>query len=224
MSEQEANGTRLDWRTEDRGIFFHLGRLVSRYPLAVGLVIVALISGASLWAKAKREEAERLHIAEEAQRLAQGEARRAQLLKEEADHRAQCTTGIQNVISEARLAIKTDPDRALAIMNACGDLIEDPRGKAMHKEALQAAQAVGAREAARVVAEEKRQRQAELARRKREGVRIGMTQEEVLQSNWGRPESVNRTVTSRGTREQWVYPGMRNYLYFEDGVLTTIQN
>ena len=51
-------------------------------------------------------------------------------------------------------------------------------------------------------------------------VHIGMMQEEVLTQGWGRPQSVDRTVTVHGTREQWVYPGSRNYLYFDDGVLT----
>ncbi len=60
------------------------------------------------------------------------------------------------------------------------------------------------------------------AEKKRQGVRIGMSGQDVLDSSWGRPEKVNRTTTQRGVREQWVYHG--NYLYFEDGVLTTIQN
>lgn len=63
---------------------------------------------------------------------------------------------------------------------------------------------------------------AESARRRKEGVHIGMTEDEVRQSSWGRPESVNRTIMANGTHEQWVYSG--GYLYFEDGVLTSIQN
>ena len=63
----------------------------------------------------------------------------------------------------------------------------------------------------------------DIATRRREGVRIGMTQSQVLQSSWGKPQQVNRTSTSRGAREQWVY-SIRDYLYFEDGMLTTIQN
>ena len=56
------------------------------------------------------------------------------------------------------------------------------------------------------------------------GVRIGMTSDQVLkETSWGKPRSVNRTTTTRGTREQWVY-GYPNYLYFENGVLTSIQN
>jgi len=54
------------------------------------------------------------------------------------------------------------------------------------------------------------------------GVKVGMTQQECLNSSWGEPEKVNKTTTAYGTKEQWVYDG--NYLYFEDGILTTIQN
>lgn len=68
-----------------------------------------------------------------------------------------------------------------------------------------------------------RNERSDLATRKKEGVRIGMTQSQVLQSSWGKPHQVNRTSTSRGDREQWVYSG-RDYLYFEDGTLTSIQN
>lgn len=53
-------------------------------------------------------------------------------------------------------------------------------------------------------------------------VRIGMTQEQVVVA-WGRPEDINKTVYSFGVHEQWVY-GIGSYLYFEDGILTTIQN
>lgn len=63
----------------------------------------------------------------------------------------------------------------------------------------------------------------ELAKWKKEGVNIGMTAERVLLSSWGKPESVNRTTNAFGVREQWVYGG-GNYLYFQDGVLTSIQN
>jgi hypothetical protein len=53
------------------------------------------------------------------------------------------------------------------------------------------------------------------------GVSIGMTGEQVRKSSWGRPKSINETITARGKHEQWVYGG--NYLYFENGVLTSIQ-
>ena len=43
------------------------------------------------------------------------------------------------------------------------------------------------------------------------GVRIGMTQQQVLATQWGKPNSINTTTNRYGTREQWVY-GSRNYL------------
>lgn len=61
------------------------------------------------------------------------------------------------------------------------------------------------------------------AQKKREGVRIGMTPEDVRASSWGKPEHINRTTATYGTHEQWVY-GSGSCLYFEDGILTTIQN
>lgn len=62
----------------------------------------------------------------------------------------------------------------------------------------------------------------EAAEKRKRGVHIGMTREEALASSWGRPRKVNTTTTASTTREQWVYDG--GYLYFTDGILTTIQN
>lgn len=79
------------------------------------------------------------------------------------------------------------------------------------------------RERDAAAAEERKRIAAEKAWQARGGVRVGMTKKQVLASNWGEPEHVNRTSNSRGTTEQWVYGG-GNYLYFTNGVLTTIQN
>lgn len=68
-----------------------------------------------------------------------------------------------------------------------------------------------------------RQEQERKAKAKSEGVRIGMTKQQVLDSSWGKPQRVNTTKSAYGVHEQWVYGG-HNYLYFEDGILTTIQN
>jgi hypothetical protein len=54
-------------------------------------------------------------------------------------------------------------------------------------------------------------------------VSIGMTKEEVLTEGWGRPIDINRTITANGTSEQWVYDDNK-YLYFENGILTAIQD
>ena len=52
---------------------------------------------------------------------------------------------------------------------------------------------------------------------------IGMTTKEVENSTWGKPQSVNRTVTANSVKEQWVYPNYK-YLYFEDGIMTSFQD
>lgn len=51
---------------------------------------------------------------------------------------------------------------------------------------------------------------------------IGMTKSEVENSTWGKPNKINKTTTQYRVHEQWVYSGNR-YLYFDDGILTSIQ-
>jgi hypothetical protein len=55
-----------------------------------------------------------------------------------------------------------------------------------------------------------------------EKVFVGMTTEQVIMS-WGKPTDVNRTRVGRAVHEQWVY-GNGTYLYFDNGILTGIQN
>ena len=50
---------------------------------------------------------------------------------------------------------------------------------------------------------------------------IGMTSAQCSESI-GSPQRINRTTTMRGSREQWVYHS--RYLYFENGILVTIQD
>ena len=52
-------------------------------------------------------------------------------------------------------------------------------------------------------------------------VSIGWSKE-MCRESWGKPERINKTTTAWGVHEQWVYG--YNYLYFEKGILTTIQN
>lgn len=52
-------------------------------------------------------------------------------------------------------------------------------------------------------------------------VKIGFTKAMCIES-WGKPELINKTIGKYGTHEQWVYED-GNYLYFENGKLTTIQ-
>jgi hypothetical protein len=52
-------------------------------------------------------------------------------------------------------------------------------------------------------------------------LQIGMSKEMVLWS-WGEPDHVHTTTNANAKREQWVYDN--DYLYFDNGILTTIQN
>lgn len=88
--------------------------------------------------------------------------------------------------------------------------------------------------------EEERQRKDEIARQERnkqimqkygqkygslicEGkVCLNMTKEMCIEA-WGRPIYVNSTIVKGMVAEQWVY-GWRTYLYFDNNVLTAIQN
>ena len=53
-------------------------------------------------------------------------------------------------------------------------------------------------------------------------VRLGMTQQECLDLA-GHPKEVNRTKNAAGSLAQWVYHDGR-YLYFDNGILTSIQD
>lgn len=55
-----------------------------------------------------------------------------------------------------------------------------------------------------------------------EKVFVGMTSKQV-ELSWGTPEDINTTTSGTSVKEQWVY-NSNNYLYFEDGILTAIQN
>jgi hypothetical protein len=57
----------------------------------------------------------------------------------------------------------------------------------------------------------------------RPSAKIGMTVEDVrTKTNWGAPQNINTTTTGAGVHEQWVYEGSQ-YPYFENGILTAIQ-
>jgi hypothetical protein len=63
------------------------------------------------------------------------------------------------------------------------------------------------------------------AQAKKEGVTLGMTKEQVLASAWGKPSHINTSTYTFGTKEQWVYDRFQNgYLYFDNGILTSISN
>lgn len=110
----------------------------------------------------------------------------------------------------------------IAIEGLYGELLtltpNDPAVKREYADAKRNAKAYRAK----VAAAEKAGAAAELRFRRSQGVSIGMSKTDVLLSSWGRPESINTTTTPAGDSEQWVY-GSRHYLYFSNGVLTSIQ-
>ncbi|MCW2119866.1 hypothetical protein [Flavobacterium sp. 7A] len=53
-------------------------------------------------------------------------------------------------------------------------------------------------------------------------VKIGWTKSMCIAS-WGKPYDINRTTNAYGTQEQYVY-SLKKYLYFENGILTGIQD
>ncbi len=53
-------------------------------------------------------------------------------------------------------------------------------------------------------------------------LRLGMSDVRVRELMGGSPQDINRTVGSYGVHAQWVYE--HTYLYFEDGILTAIQD
>lgn len=127
-----------------------------------------------------------------------------------------CTIGIADVIKAAKGDLAANrPDYAVSALEACEKLTKDPAAISLLKEARVAV--------SKAMQRDKQTAAAEKARKKREGVSVGMSEQDVRDSSWGPPASINRTTTASGTREQWVYGG-RNYLYFENGRLTSIQN
>jgi len=49
-----------------------------------------------------------------------------------------------------------------------------------------------------------------------------MTKEEVRESTWGEPKRIHKTSNTYGITEQWVYE-YHKYIYFDDGIVTSIQ-
>lgn len=59
-------------------------------------------------------------------------------------------------------------------------------------------------------------------------IHIGMTKKEVLDTYWGSPNKINTTIVGNSRYEQWIYYNDyysydRDYLYFTNGKLTSIQ-
>jgi hypothetical protein len=135
-----------------------------------------------------------------------------------------CTDGIEKLKAEASDFMKQGkPAPAAAVLGACESLMQDRQAISLLADAKKAREAEERKAHKEQAAKQAKLDAAEKARKKREGVSIGMTQQDALDSSWGKPERINRTVTANGVREQWVY-GNGNYLYFTNGILTAYQN
>ena len=144
---------------------------------------------------------------------AQAEAKAAK----DAQHKQECLKSLLDRHATARgFMAKRQHSQAFEVLYPCREHIVDPAMRATFTAAMNASLADRVKENGKEGAKQK-------AKAKLDGVSIGMSQQQVLDSKWGRPQHVNRTTTANGIHEQWVYGG-RNYLYFEDGVLVTIQN
>lgn len=122
----------------------------------------------------------------------------------EVERRRVCQSTMAQRVTQANKLIEArSPSLAIELLDECAGLLDD------------AATAARAR-----AADAKERNRLALART--QGVSIGMTQAEALESAWGKPSKVNRTTTANIVTEQWVYPG--GYLYFTNGKLTAIQN
>ncbi len=201
-------------------ITYAIGRFVgaNRTLTVVGL---ALTLGTCMYMGKEAEEKKRIEAERSAREAAQiaakrredaavAEARRREVLAES----CKASGEKMNLATQEMKAGKAQ--RAFEVLQDCRDYLTDPGVKALYLKAMATAREQQAAEAKKIAAAEK-------AEKKKRGVHVGMTQQDVLDSSWGKPEHINRTITARGTREQWVY-GLRNYLYFEDGILTAIQN
>jgi|GEM_PF-2882050 len=51
---------------------------------------------------------------------------------------------------------------------------------------------------------------------------IGMTAEQVVKTSWGKPKDINKTTTTSGVSEQWVYE-LGKYVYLDNGIVIAIQ-
>lgn len=131
--------------------------------------------------------------------------------------RIECVANIASLMKNANILLKAGkPDEATEVLRKCEIVMPNSEASALFKRANDAWTKKNEREAVAAV-------RAETAAKKKQGVSVGMSPQDALDSKWGRPDRVNRSTNRYGSSEQWVY-GDGNYLYFENGVLTSIQN
>lgn len=137
-----------------------------------------------------------------------------------------CTKNEAEILTFVNSRIVDYPNSALETLRPCATETNNPTYIAKITEAEKNIKINQKKDIDRLVQLEKDSKnfaKEEAKRKKSQGVELGMTAEDVVASAWGKPERINKTTTATTYREQWVY-GSRNYLYFVNGKLTTIQN
>lgn len=204
---------------QQQTLSYRLGRFVRLHPF-VTVAIVAAVFGA--W-HFSQEGAEQQRIADASAKQAAAEqterARLVEVARAEAVLKEECATNGKAHKEAMEEAARGDVQAAFRAVMYCREHLDaNPPVKALYIKVADAARKQDAADAARAAAIVK-------AAKRREGVKIGMTQQDVLDSSWGKPDTINRTTSASGTREQWVYRSrVSGYLYFENGVLTTVQH
>lgn len=147
----------------------------------------------------------------------------ATAIKEKQQRLAMCVSDLSAVIDNARAYIVGGYYRdALEKLAECNDRDADPAIKSAYQKTLNDAKK-GLQNEDQATKKTAAKKQLSIqAEKKSKGVFLGMSQQDVLESSWGKPKKINRTILSSGVHEQWVYDG--NYLYFNDDVLIAIQN
>lgn len=123
---------------------------------------------------------------------------------------AACGAGLESRRTQAKAAFaKKDYDGAYNLLDYCSGLFPpgNPASKEHSRYYIERTNAS--------IAKEK-------AKKKREGVRVGMSKQDVIDSSWGRPQSINKITSQYSNTEIWGYGS--SILYFEDGKLSVIQN
>lgn len=181
---------------------------------AMWLCVLVALAGCG-----KPEDEDRLSaavIAENAARRAQAASMAKASIAERLAACSDAAIADKLAVARTKMAGKLYIGAREALEHCKGNMAADSEGAKLYAAAVKAI--AQREEASRIMAE-----RADKAARRQQGVSIGMTQQNVLDSNWGKPTKINRTVTAAGTTEQWVYGG-GNYLYFgPDGTLRTVQ-
>lgn len=188
---------------------YQIGRTLGKYPALGMLLLVLLAAGLTqLFYHPKLPEATP-ELPNKATQAPAWDEKKALAEK--------CEKTLPELMVKATAAYaQKDYDLAVDTLWVCQGNFSDIKVKEFYTQALTKRNKVKSDETDRYL-------KAEKARKKKEGVTIGMSEQDVLDSIWGKPQSINTTTNAYGSRAQWVYGG-RNYLYFEDGKLTSIQH